>query len=207
MAFGFVFPFLPLFIAELGVGGIEQVEVWSGVTAFGQAAVLSVFSPVWGAIADRYGRRVMVLRVAFAGGIILGLMGLSQNIWQFLALRLIQGALTGVVAASTALASAFVPRERLGYAMGLIQMSAFAGNSVGPLLGGFVADRVGYRASFAVTAGLMLSAGVITPEGAGAASASRLRRDHRVRKFSGSLIPALRRGSCARDRRGRARAW
>jgi DHA1 family multidrug resistance protein-like MFS transporter len=162
MAFGFVFPFLPLFIAELGVGGIEQVEVWSGVTAFGQAAVLSVFSPVWGAIADRYGRRVMVLRVAFAGGIILGLMGLSQNIWQFLALRLIQGALTGVVAASTALASAFVPRERLGYAMGLIQMSAFAGNSVGPLLGGFVADRVGYRASFAVTAGLMLSAGVIT---------------------------------------------
>lgn len=162
MAFGFVFPFLPLFIAELGVGNLNQVEVWSGVTAFGQSLVLAVFSPIWGALADRRGRRVMVLRVAFAGGIVLGAMGLSQNIWQFLGLRLVQGALTGVIGASTALASSFVPRERFGYALGMIQMSLFAGNAVGPLLGGFVADRVGYRVSFAVTAGLMLLAGVVT---------------------------------------------
>lgn len=163
MAFGFVFPFLPLFIQnDLGVPDLGQVEVWSGVTAFGQAAVLSLASPIWGALADRHGRRVMVLRVAFSGAVVIGLMGLTQNIWQFFGLRVIQGALTGVVAASTALASSFVPRERLGYAMGLIQMALFAGNAVGPLLGGAVADHVGYRASFAVAAGLFLAAGATT---------------------------------------------
>jgi len=86
-AFGFVFPFLPLFISELGVGDLQQVEVWSGVSSFGQAMVLSAFSPIWGAVADRRGRRLMVLRAAFGGGVVIGLMGLSQNIWQFMALR------------------------------------------------------------------------------------------------------------------------
>ncbi len=163
MAFGFVFPFLPLFIQnDLGISDLNQVEVWSGVTAFGQSIVLSLFSPIWGALADRRGRRLMVLRVAFSGAVVIGLMGLSQNIWQFFGLRVIQGALTGVVAASTALASSFVPRERLGYSMGLIQMALFAGNAVGPLLGGAVADHVGYRASFAVAALLFGAAGVTT---------------------------------------------
>jgi DHA1 family multidrug resistance protein-like MFS transporter len=199
MAFGFVFPFLPLFIAELGVGDLNQVEIWSGVTSFGQAVVLSLFSPIWGAIADRHGRRLMVLRVAFAGGLILGLMGLSQNIWQFFGLRLIQGALTGIIAASSALASSFAPRERLGYAMGLIQMSLFAGSAVGPLLGGVVADHLGYRASFAVTAVLMLAAGVTTmlfvheefvppPPGEGSKGLAGLIEDVRIRGRDRQLI-------------------
>jgi MFS transporter, DHA1 family, multidrug resistance protein len=160
-AFGFVFPFLPLFIAQLGVGDLHHVEIWAGVTSFSQAIVLALFAPIWGAIADRHGRRLMVLRVAFAGAVIIGLMGLSQNIWQFLGLRIIQGTLTGVVAAATALATTFVPRERVGYALGFVQMSLFAGNAIGPLIGGFAADRVGYRWSFAVSAVLFLAAAVV----------------------------------------------
>jgi MFS transporter, DHA1 family, multidrug resistance protein len=161
-AFGFVFPFLPLFIGELGVGDIQQVEIWSGVSSFGQALVLSAFSPIWGAVADRRGRRLMVLRAAFGGGIVIGLIGLSQNIWQFMALRLVQGAMTGVVAAVSALATSFVPRAHIGLALGVIQMSSFAGSAVGPSLGGFVADHAGYRLSFAVSGGLFLLAGVVT---------------------------------------------
>jgi DHA1 family multidrug resistance protein-like MFS transporter len=161
-AFGFVFPFLPLFIGELGVGDVQQVEIWSGITSFGQALVLSVFSPIWGAVADRRGRRVMVLRAAFGGGLVIGLMGLSQNIWEFFGLRLIQGAMTGVVAAASALAISFVPRNRIGMALGMIQMSSFAGNAVGPSLGGFTADHFGYRLSFAVSGCLFLIAGILT---------------------------------------------
>ena len=161
-AFGFVFPFLPLFISQLGVGDVQQVEVWSGLSSFGQAIVLSVCSPIWGAVADRHGRRIMVLRAAFGGGAVIGLMGLSQTIWQFIGLRLLQGAFTGVVAAVTALATSFVPRERIGYALGILQMSTFAGNAVGPLLGGFVADHAGYRVGFGVTAGLFLLGGILT---------------------------------------------
>jgi len=161
-AFGFVFPFLPLFISELGVGDVQQVEIWSGVSSFSQALVLSICSPIWGAVADRRGRRLMVLRAAFGGGVIIGLMGLTQNIWQFMGLRLIQGAMTGVVAAVTALATSFVPRARIGLALGIIQMSSFAGSAVGPSVGGFAADHAGYRLSFAISGGLFLLAGVVT---------------------------------------------
>lgn len=161
-AFGFVFPFLPLFISELGVGDVHQVELWSGISSFGQALVLSICSPIWGAVADRHGRRLMVLRAAFGGGLIIALMGLSQNIWEFMGLRLIQGALTGVVAAASALAISFAPRTRIGFALGMIQMASFAGNAVGPSLGGLTADHFGYRLSFAVSGVLFLTAGVLT---------------------------------------------
>ena len=161
-AFGFVFPFLPLFIAQLGVGDVQQVEVWSGISSFGQALVLSIFSPIWGALADRKGRRVMVLRAAFGGGVVIALMGLSQDIWQFMGLRLVQGAMTGVVAAASALAISFVPRNRIGTALGLIQMASFAGNAVGPSLGGFTADHFGYRLSFVVSGALFILAGILT---------------------------------------------
>jgi DHA1 family multidrug resistance protein-like MFS transporter len=161
-AFGFVFPFLPLFIAELGVGDTQQVALWAGISSFGQALVLAIFSPIWGAVADRRGRRLMLLRAAFGGGIVIGLMGLSQNIWQFMTLRLIQGAMTGVVAAASALAISFVPRARMGFGLGLIQMASFGGNAVGPLLGGLSADHFGYRYSFLVSGALFLTAGVLT---------------------------------------------
>src|SRR3989442_11349849 len=108
-AFGFVFPFLPLFIGQLGVGDLQQVEVWSGLSSFGQALVVSIFSPIWGAVADRRGRRLMVLRAAFGGGVVIGLMGLSQNIWEFVALRLGQGAIAGVGAGASPRAVPFVP--------------------------------------------------------------------------------------------------
>ncbi|MHB8619875.1 MAG: MFS transporter [Chloroflexota bacterium] len=161
IAFGFVFPFLPLFVQQLGVGNLQRVELWSGVINFGQSLVLAIFSPVWGVIADRHGRRPMALRVAFAGAVVIGLMGLSQNVWQLLILRLLQGALTGFVSASTALAASFVPRERLAFALGMMQMALFAGTAIGPLAGGFVSNAVGFRWSFLVTAVLMVLAGAI----------------------------------------------
>jgi MFS transporter, DHA1 family, multidrug resistance protein len=161
-AFGFVFPFLPLFIATLGVGDVGQVEIWSGVSSFGQALVLSIFSPIWGVVADRHGRRLMVLRAAFGGGVIIGLMALSQNIWEFMGLRLIQGAMTGVVAAASALAISLVPRHRIGFALGMITMASFAGNAVGPSLGGLTADHFGYRPSFVVSGFLFILAGIAT---------------------------------------------
>jgi DHA1 family multidrug resistance protein-like MFS transporter len=201
-AFGFVFPFLPLFIGQLGVGDVQQVEIWSGVSSFGQALVLAAFSPIWGALADRRGRRLMVLRAAFGGGVIIGLMGLSQNIWQFIALRLVQGAMTGVVAAVSALAISFVPRGKVGFALGIVQMSSFAGNAVGPSIGGFVADHFGFRIAFGVSGALFLMAGVITvlfvtehfvppPPGASRPGLTGLMRDIRTRGRDRQLLTMM----------------
>jgi DHA1 family multidrug resistance protein-like MFS transporter len=114
-------------------------------------------------------------------------------------LRLIQGALTGVVASATALAISIVPRSRMGMAVGMVQMSAFAGTACGPLLGGFVADHAGYRLSFAVSGGLFLLAGVLTvlfvtenfvplPPDAGQPGLSGLIRDIRTRGRDRQLL-------------------
>jgi DHA1 family multidrug resistance protein-like MFS transporter len=87
-------------------------------------------------------------------------MGFAQNIWQLVALRSVQGMLTGTVPAATTLVASSAPRERSGYAVGLLQMAVWTGASVGPLLGGYVADTWGYRAAFWVTGALLFVAGL-----------------------------------------------
>jgi MFS transporter, DHA1 family, multidrug resistance protein len=159
--FSFVFPFLPYYVQELGITNLKQVEVWSGLLLVAQAIPMAVFSPIWGALADRYGRKIMVERAMFGGAIVLALMGLVQNVQQLLVLRAIQGALTGTVAAATTLVASSTPRERSGYALGLLQMAVWVGASLGPLLGGIVSDTWGYRAAFFVTGALLFIAGLL----------------------------------------------
>ncbi len=158
--FSMVIPFLPYYVQELGISELHQVELWSGVLFTTQAVTMTIFSPIWGSLADRYGRKVMVQRAMFGGAIVIGLMGFVQNVWQLAILRAIQGMLTGTVPAATTLVASSAPRERSGYALGLLQMAVWTGASVGPLLGGLVADAWGYRAAFWVTGGLLFVAGL-----------------------------------------------
>jgi DHA1 family multidrug resistance protein-like MFS transporter len=125
------------------------------------AVALAIASPIWGAIADRRGRKVMVLRAMIVGGLILALMGAVQNVFELLGLRILQGAFTGTIAASTALVATTVPRERLAYSMGLLQTSAYLGISAGPVLGGVIAQAVGIRGSFFVAGALLVAAGLV----------------------------------------------
>jgi MFS transporter, DHA1 family, multidrug resistance protein len=112
-------------------------------------------------VADRYGRKLMIERAMFGGAVVLAMMGFAQNVWQLAALRAVQGALTGTVTAAMTLVASSTPRERSGYALGSLQTAAWIGASVGPLLGGFLADAWGYRVTFWVTASLLFLAGLI----------------------------------------------
>jgi DHA1 family multidrug resistance protein-like MFS transporter len=123
--------------------------------------LMSIFAPIWGSLADRYGRKLMVERAMFGGAVLLAAMGFVRNVPQLLFLRSLQGCLTGTVAAATTLVASGTPRERAGYALGLLQMAMYSGASVGPLLGGLVADTFGYRAAFWVTGALLLVAGLL----------------------------------------------
>jgi MFS transporter, DHA1 family, multidrug resistance protein len=158
--FSVVSPFLPFFIQELGITGEGEVELWSGLLFSGQAVAMTVVAPIWGSLADRYGRKLMVERAMFGGAVIIGLMALVQNVWQLALLRIMQGFLTGTVAAATTLVAAAAPRDRSGYALGMLQTAVWVGASVGPLIGGFVADAWGYRATFVVTGALLFIAGL-----------------------------------------------
>lgn len=158
--FSVIFPFLPYYVQELGVTELHEVELWSGALFAAQAVTMAIFAPIWGSLADRYGRKLMVQRAMFGGAVVLAAMGFAQNVWQLAILRAIQGMLTGTVPAATTLVASSAPRERSGYALGLLQMAVWTGASVGPMLGGFVADAWGYRAAFWVTGGLLFVAGL-----------------------------------------------
>ena len=152
-------PFLTLYIEELD-SSFGSTEMWAGLVYSVQAAMMLVTAPIWGAIADRYGRKLMVQRSMLGGAVVMGLMGLVTSVEQLTLLRTLQGAITGVVPASQALIAASAPRERSGYALGVMQMGALVGLSLGPLMGGLLADAFGFRVAFGVTALLMFLGGV-----------------------------------------------
>lgn len=158
VGFAVVIPLLPLYVRDMGVVGERQVAMWSGAVFSAQAVTMAIFAPIWGALSDRYGRKVMVERAMFGGAIIMALMGLAQSPFQLIVLRALQGALTGTVTASRALVATTAPKDRAGYALGTLQVAVYIGATAGPLLGGVMADAVGYRTPFFVTGALLLIA-------------------------------------------------
>ena len=158
--FSLVFPFLPLYVAELGVATKGSVAFWSGMVFSAQAVTMMVSSPIWGAVADRYGRKPMLVRATLGGAVMVVLMGFAQSAEQLVLIRIVQGMLTGVVSATSALVAATVPKEKSGESLGLIQTGIWVGVAVGPLIGGLVSVALGYRASFWITGGALALAGV-----------------------------------------------
>ena len=161
VAFSLRAPFLPFYLDDLGAKTTEAQALWSGLINAGGAGVMAVTAPFWGAFADRYGRKPMLLRAMLAAMVTIGLMALATAPWHLLALRLIEGSLTGTVSAATALVAAGTPKDRLGYGLGLIQTAVFSGASLGPLAGGLLADQLGYRPTFLVASLMMATAAVL----------------------------------------------
>jgi DHA1 family multidrug resistance protein-like MFS transporter len=156
-----VVPFLPFFVRELGVREESDVALWSGV-AFA-ATFLSAFvaTPFWGTLGDRYGRKAMVVRAIFGLAVSQVFIGLSQNVYQLVAFRLLQGAISGFIASSLALVSAETPKNKIGYALGILQSSTASGMVLGPFVGGLLADMIGYRSIFFITALLCAAGGIV----------------------------------------------
>ncbi len=154
-------PILPLYLSDLGVSDPLTLKLYVGLISSLPAISLAVMAPIWGSLADSYGRKPMLLRAMFGGAVILVLQGLVTSPWQLLGLRIIQGCITGTVAAATVLVASAAPKEEVGYALGLLQMGIYLGNSLGPMLGGLVSDYFGHRTTFFVTAALLFLGGLV----------------------------------------------
>ncbi|HLY89157.1 MAG TPA: MFS transporter, partial [Acetobacteraceae bacterium] len=149
IAFSILSPIMPLFLPQLGVVSAEAVDVWSGVLASVTSFVAIFTAPVWGSLADRYGRKLMVLRSTLGISIFTLLMGVAGNPWHMLAFRAGMGALAGFNSAATVLVSTQVPEQRLGYSLGWLGTGQLVGSLIGPIIGGAVADVTGsYRMPF-----------------------------------------------------------
>jgi DHA1 family multidrug resistance protein-like MFS transporter len=152
-SFSMVIPFLPIFLLEIGVH--EHIELWSGLI-FGSAFFAgAIATPFWGSIADKYGRKPMIVRAGIALFVVYTLMAFVTNPYQILALRLLQGLLSGFIPGAITLIGTNTPREKVGYALSLISSATASGMIMGPLLGGGMAELVGNRWAFA-SAGMIV---------------------------------------------------
>jgi len=155
-------PILPFFLHDdLGVTDPVALNLWNGACQAVVSITLMAFAPIWGRLADTRGKRLMLLRATFGGAVVLALMGIVTMPWQLFALRGFQGMLTGTVAAATVLVAGIVPREKAGWALGLLQTGVYAGQSGGQAIGGVLSDLLGHRANFAISAVLLVAAGFI----------------------------------------------
>lgn len=161
-AFSLIMPFLPLYVEALGVTGHQSLNMWSGLVFSITFLFSAIASPFWGSLADRRGRKLMLLRSALGMGIVMVLMGMAQNIWQFLALRAVLGLLGGFIPNANALIATQVPRHRSGWALGTLSTGGVSGALIGPLIGGLLADQYGLRPVFFITATVLFICFLLT---------------------------------------------
>jgi MFS transporter, DHA1 family, multidrug resistance protein len=149
-------PFLPLYIEKLGIHDTASIERWAGIS-FGATFLFSaIVSPVWGRIADKYGRKPMLIRASLGMAFIVGLMGLVQNVYELASLRLCMGLISGFIPAAITIVATQTPKERSGWALGTLSTGMVSGMLLGPLIGGYLAETIGIRNVFYVTSGLLL---------------------------------------------------
>jgi MFS family permease len=151
--FGFtlVMPFLPFYVASLGVDNLRDVALWSGFLMTVSPFLAAILGPLWGRLADRVGLRLMVQRVLFTIALHWGLMFLASSLWHVLALRIMLGLFSGFGTMSIALVTQGCPRERIGRAVGLLQATQILSTALGPFVGGILAQWIGIRKAFLVT--------------------------------------------------------
>lgn len=149
-------PILPLYIQHLGVADPAAVARLSGI-AFGVTFIVSaILSPVWGYLADRVGRKPMILRASLGMALVIGAMGLAPNVYVLIALRVLQGAITGYATACTTLIATQTDREHIGWALGLLSTAGITGSLLGPTLGGWLGEHFGFEVSFFLIGAFML---------------------------------------------------
>ncbi len=162
MGFSFALPFVAFFLQEdLGVVRHAELQMWVALFSASTAVTMAVAAPLWGLLADRYGKRIMLIRANLAGAVVMSLMGAAQTAGTLIVLRLLQGALTGTMTAAQAFLAGEMPHARRGLAVGGLSAAVFSGSMAGALLGGFVAEWLGYRAAFAASGVLLLLAGLL----------------------------------------------
>jgi MFS transporter, DHA1 family, multidrug resistance protein len=152
MAFSMLTPIMPLFLPELGVTNPAAIDLWSGILGGSTSFVAAFASPLWGTVADRHGRKLMLLRSSIAIGFFAALMGVAQDVWQFFGVRALMGLFAGFSSAAIALVASQVPEGRLGFSLGWLSTGQLVGSLVGPIVGGALADLTGsYRVPFFCT--------------------------------------------------------
>lgn len=150
-------PFLPLFLYDLGVDK-SSVNLWAGIVHSSAFLVGAIMAPLWGMLADKFGKRKMVIRAGLSLAIIYALIAFVQTPWQLVGVRMMHGFVGGFVPASMSIVAMIAPKEKLGWSLGIMQAGTMTGGILGPLFGGLLAEAFGMRRSFIVAAVIIFAA-------------------------------------------------
>ncbi len=148
VAMTLLLPFLPLYVEQLGVTDHAAIVQWSGIAYGATFFSAALTAPLWGRLGDRYGRKSMLIRASLGMAVSMSLIGMAQNVWQLVALRLFAGIAGGYASGSVILVATQTPRQRSGWALGVLSSGVMAGNLVGPLIGGALPQLIGIRQTF-----------------------------------------------------------
>lgn len=145
-------PFLPLYLEQLGLTDVGDISLWAGFSLGVTPAITAFMAPLWGRLGDRYGRKIMVERSLVSFVVVMAAMSYVTSPWQVFALRAVQGLFAGYGALTLTMAADSAPKEHTAYAIGFVQTAQRLGPALGPVIGGVVAQAVGLRNAFLVTA-------------------------------------------------------
>lgn len=148
VAMTLLLPFLPLYVEQLGVSDQAAIVQWSGAAYGATFLSAALVAPIWGRLADRYGRKLMLIRASLGMAVAISLIGLVQDVHQLVGLRLLTGLLGGYASGSFVLVATQTPKARSAWALGTLSSGIMAGNLAGPLLGGALPQLIGLRATF-----------------------------------------------------------
>jgi MFS family permease len=162
MAMTLLLPFLPIYVEQLGVRGQAAIVQWSGI-AYGITFLgAGIMAPLWGKAADLWGRKLILMRACLAMAICMSLIGVAQDIYQLVGLRLLAGLLGGYASGAVVLVATQTPKEHAGWALATLSTGALAGTLLGPLIGGILPGLVGLRATFFLAGGVIFLAFLAT---------------------------------------------
>lgn len=154
-------PFLPLYVRELGATSDADALFWVAIANFGLGIGRLISGPLWGIVADRFGRKLMFVRALSFASITMLIAGVAQEPWQVTLAFISQGLLSGFIPAAVALTSVSVTDAKMSRALSLVTGAQYLGNTIGPSIGALVAISFGYRGAIFAGATLPLFAAAL----------------------------------------------
>lgn len=145
--------YTPLYLRELHVPAAAVPGWIAAMSSLGWILALPL-APFWGVLADRYSRKLVIVRSAAIEAVIFAGWALSTGPWMALAFRSLNGFILGNTGVMLAVQASTTPKQRLALAVGIVGAGSPAGRAVGPILGALLVHRVDIRGMLLVDAAL-----------------------------------------------------
>lgn len=158
--FGHLGAFTPIYLKELGLAP-ESVPLWTGLLSAVTFALGLPLAPMWGVWADRYSRKLIIVRSTLGEGLIFLSFGLASEPWHLIVGRMLVGFILGNTGVMYAVLSGITPRRELAMAFGLMTSGSTLGLTLGPFIGGWLTTQIGLSRLFVLDAVVCCAAGLL----------------------------------------------